>query len=89
MHLCSSESKPLHILVVMCLCGDISPPVWHGQLTEGVCVHAALIKVCLAYEHGVLPANLHYTKPNPNNESLNAGVLKVRRADCVLRQQYA
>ncbi len=52
-------------------------------------MHAALIKVCLAFEHGVLPANLHYTKPNPNNESLKAGVLKVRRNECVLRLQYA
>ena len=46
---------------------------------------AALIKVCLAYEHGVLPANLHYTQPNPNSTSLNAGILKVltrRLAPC-------
>jgi len=39
---------------------------------------AGLIKVCLAYEHGSLPANLHYTEPNPNSESLKAGVLKAR-----------
>ncbi len=39
---------------------------------------AALIKVCLAYEHGVLPSNLHYSQPNPNSESLNQGILKAR-----------
>ncbi len=46
---------------------------------------AALIKVCLAFEHGVLPANLHYAQPNPNNASLNAGVLKVRAPGGTLR----
>ncbi len=43
---------------------------------------AALIKVCLAFEHGVLPANLHYAAPNPNSASLNAGVLKVPPGAC-------
>ena len=37
-----------------------------------------LIKVCLAYEHGMLPGNLHFKEPNPNSESLQAGILKVR-----------
>ena len=44
-----------------------------------MCVlRAALIKVCLAYEHGMLPSNLHYSQPNPNSESLNQGILKAR-----------
>lgn len=38
---------------------------------------AGLIKVCLSYENGLLPGNLHYKDPNPNNESLKAGILKV------------
>ena len=47
-------------------------------------VAAGLIKVCLSYENGLLPGNLHYNEPNPNNESLKAGILKVSRpALCV------
>ncbi len=38
---------------------------------------AGLIKVCLSYENGLIPGNLHYKEPNPNNESLKNGVLKV------------
>lgn len=34
--------------------------------------------MCLSYENGMLPGNLHYKNPNPNNESLKAGILKVR-----------
>ena len=40
--------------------------------------HAALIKVCMAYERGTIPGNLHFKEPNPNNTSLTSGVLKVR-----------
>ena len=47
-------------------------------------MRAALIKVCLAYEHGVLPANLHFTQPNPNSASLNAGILKVLPTDTLV-----
>ena len=39
--------------------------------------HAALIKVCMAYERGTIPGNLHFNEPNPNNTSLTSGVLKV------------
>ena len=41
------------------------------------CAVTGLIKVCLAYENGLLPGNLHYKEPNPNNKSLKAGILKV------------
>ena len=55
-----------------------------GAEFERVHVRAALIKVCLAYEHGVLPANLHFTQPNPNSASLNAGILKVLPTDTLV-----
>ena len=44
-----------------------------------------LIKVCLAYEHGMLPGNLHFNEPNPNSESLKAGILKVWACSSVAR----
>ena len=49
-------------------------PMW--SLTR-VSVCSALIKVMLAYEHQTLPANLHFTTPNPNNAGLKDGILKV------------
>jgi hypothetical protein len=33
--------------------------------------------VLLSYEHGLLPANLHYSEPTPNSDGLQKGVLKV------------
>ena len=37
-----------------------------------------MIKLCLSYEHGMLPGNLHYQEPNPNCASLHDGTLKVQ-----------
>ena len=34
--------------------------------------------MCLSYENGLIPGNLHYKEPNPQNESLKAGILQVR-----------
>ena len=33
--------------------------------------------MCLSYETGLIPGNLHYKEPNPQNESLKAGILQV------------
>ena len=33
--------------------------------------------MCLSYENGRIPGNLHYKEPNPQNESLKAGILQV------------
>ena len=40
-------------------------------------MHAGLLKVLLSFEHGFLPANLHFKEANPNNKSLQDGVIKV------------
>ena len=46
--------------------------------SKGVCcVPAALAKVLLSFEHGLLPANLHFREPNPKSEGLKEGFLKV------------
>ena len=43
---------------------------------------AGLIKVCLAYETGLLPKNLHYHRdtPNPTSAGLKDGTLQVPSA---------
>ena len=38
---------------------------------------AALMKVLLSFEHRLLPANLHFQKPNPKSEGLKEGYVKV------------
>lgn len=45
------------------------------------CLHVTgLLKVLMSFEHGTLPANLHFNEPNPNNKSLKEGVIKVKTA---------
>ena len=34
--------------------------------------------MCLSYENGLVPGDLEYKEPNPQNESLKAGILQVR-----------
>ena len=40
---------------------------------------AGIIKVCLALEYGMMPANLHYHRdtPNPDSAGLRDGTLEV------------
>ncbi|CAL8464659.1 g4194 [Coccomyxa elongata] len=56
------------------LIGSVKSNMGHCEGCSGL---AGLIKVCLSYENGLIPGNLHYKEPNPNNESLKNGVLKV------------
>lgn len=43
----------------------------------GVCCAAGLAKVLLAFEHGYVPPNLHFTSPTPKSKALAEGRLKV------------
>ncbi|CAK0731645.1 hypothetical protein CVIRNUC_000023 [Coccomyxa viridis] len=56
------------------LIGSVKSNMGHCEGCSGL---AALIKVCMAYERGTIPGNLHFNEPNPNNTSLTSGVLKV------------
>ncbi|MBX2836902.1 MAG: acyltransferase domain-containing protein [Gammaproteobacteria bacterium] len=54
--------------------GSVKTNMGHSESTAGL---AGVCKVLLAMEHGTLPANLHYSKPNPNIESLRNGNIQV------------
>ncbi len=42
-----------------------------------MCCAAGLAKVLLAFEHGYVPPNLHFTSPTPKSKALAEGRLKV------------
>lgn len=48
--------------IQFCLLGSIKGNIGHPTIASGV---AGLIKTCLALHHEVIPATLHFNKPNP------------------------
>lgn len=55
------------------LVGCLKTNMGHGEGAAGV---AALSKVCMAFERGELPPNLHFKNPNPNIPALMSGAIK-------------
>lgn len=55
--------------------GSIKSNMGHGEPASAL---SAVIKVCVAMECGIIPANLHYNTPNPEIPALLDGRLKVR-----------
>ena len=47
-------------------------------------MRAGLLKLLLSFEHGMLPGNLHFNKPNPRIQSLGDGSIKVGLVHCPL-----
>lgn len=64
---CKDRKKPL-------LVGSVRSNFGHTEAASGLC---SVVKVLLAFENGVIPANLHYKEPNPNIESLVDGRIQV------------
>jgi hypothetical protein len=64
------QSLPLKALHVRALSSGLT----HCM---GLLRHAGLIKICLAYENGMLPGNLHYNTPNPGSSGLADGTIQV------------
>ncbi|XP_062142806.1 fatty acid synthase [Drosophila sulfurigaster albostrigata] len=64
---CKNRTTPL-------LIGSVKSNMGHSEPASGVC---SVAKILIAMEEGVIPANLHYNKPNPDLYGLLDGRLKV------------
>ncbi|GAB0091808.1 Fatty acid synthase [Sergentomyia squamirostris] len=65
--LCKDRKTPL-------LIGSVKSNMGHSEAASGVC---SIAKLLIAMEAGVIPANLHYTSPNPDLYGIMDGRLKV------------
>lgn len=66
---CASRTADNPLLI-----GSVKSNMGHPEPASGL---AGVTKVLLAMQHGVLPGNLHYKKPNPDIPALIDGRLKV------------
>ncbi|XP_067622493.1 fatty acid synthase isoform X2 [Eurosta solidaginis] len=64
---CKTRKTPL-------LIGSVKSNMGHSEPASGVC---SIAKILIAMEEGVIPSNLHYSKPNPDLYGLMDGRLKV------------
>lgn len=66
---CASRTPENPLLI-----GSVKSNMGHPEPASGL---AGVTKVLLAMQHGILPGNLHYKKPNPDIPALIDGRLKV------------
>ncbi|XP_049874376.1 fatty acid synthase [Pectinophora gossypiella] len=64
---CKDRKKPL-------LLGSVKSNMGHSEPASGLC---SIAKVVVAMEHGEIPANLHYSSPNPDIPALSDGRIQV------------
>lgn len=64
---CKDRPTPL-------LIGSVKSNMGHSEPASGVC---SIAKVLIAMEEGIIPANLHYSSPNPDLYGLVEGRLQV------------
>uniref|UniRef100_T1J426 Fatty acid synthase n=1 Tax=Strigamia maritima TaxID=126957 RepID=T1J426_STRMM len=64
---CNNRSNPL-------LVGAVKSNMGHSEAASGLC---NVVKVLIALETRIIPANLHYNTPNPNIKALFDGRVKV------------
>ncbi|XP_055692304.1 fatty acid synthase-like [Lutzomyia longipalpis] len=64
---CNNRKTPLPI-------GSVKSNMGHSEPASGVC---SVAKILIAMEEGILPGNLHYSKPNPKIPALIDGRIEV------------
>lgn len=64
---CNGRTEPL-------LIGSVKSNMGHAESASGIC---AIVKSLLAMESGIIPANLHFEKPNPDIPALIDGRIQV------------
>lgn len=64
---CKDRKTPL-------LLGSVKSNMGHSEPASGVC---AIAKILISMEEGVIPANLHFKKPNPDLKDIVDGRIKV------------
>lgn len=70
---CKERHSPL-------LLGSVKSNMGHSEPASGLC---SIAKVIVAMERGVLPANLHYSTPNPDIPALNDGRIQVQNISLI------
>lgn len=67
--LCQNRSRDNPLLI-----GSVKSNMGHSEASSGL---AALVKVLMTFNNGVIPPNLHYETPNPDIVGLQDGTMKV------------
>ncbi|XP_065221125.1 fatty acid synthase-like isoform X2 [Planococcus citri] len=74
----SNRETPLKI-------GSVKSNMGHAEAAAGIC---GLIKMIIAFESGIIPANLRYNTPNPKIKSIINGHLEVISKPTPLEGEY-
>lgn len=64
---CKDRDSPL-------LIGSVKPNTGHSEASAAL---FSLVKVLIAMDTGIIPANIHFNKPNPDIPALTNGAMKV------------
>jgi len=64
---CRNRTEPL-------LIGSVKSNMGHAEAASGLC---SIVKVLIAMETGMIPANLHFSTPNPKIPALSEGRIRV------------
>ncbi|XP_065221144.1 fatty acid synthase-like isoform X2 [Planococcus citri] len=75
---CAERKSPLKI-------GSVKSNMGHSEAASGVC---GLIKMIIAFESGIIPANLRYKTPNPEIKGLIDGHLEIVSKSIPLEGEY-
>lgn len=66
---CQNRSKDNPLLI-----GSVKSNMGHSEASSGL---AALVKVLMTFNNGIIPPNIHFNTPNPDIKGLQDGTMKV------------